>query len=170
MKTLEQLYLQHRGKVSETASLDFASTIDSLLRIATGRSIFSWSARGTVGSLEIWSEFFRNANKLVGDTNLDETKRAIADHEERFDIVIDDGLRTSGDTVKSFLSYFPKLEDGGVFIVEDLQLSGDPDIVGDRYYADSSIAFFKLLASIHSVEFVNSMCVVRKLPAAQTAA
>jgi glycosyltransferase involved in cell wall biosynthesis len=166
MKTLEQLYLQHRGKVSETGSLDLAE-YDRILAPYRDRPInLLVVGERNSGSLEIWSEFFRNANKLVGDEKL-EAEQDVANHWERFDIVIDDGSRTSRDIVKSFLSYFPKLEDGGVFIVEDLQRSGDPDIVGDRYHTDSSIAFFKLLASIHSVEFVNSMCVVRKLPAAQ---
>jgi O-antigen biosynthesis protein len=190
MKTFEQLYLQHRGKVSDTGRLDLAEYDRILAPYRDGPINLLEIGVRNGGLLEIWSEFFRNANKLVGcdinyesadlgyadprivvvvgDANLEETERAIANHAERFDIVIADGSHASGDIVKSFLRYFPKLGDGGIFIVEDLRRSDDPDIVGDRYHADSSITFFKLLESIHSVELVNSMCVVRKLPAAQT--
>ena len=189
MKTLEQLYLQHRGKVSDKWSL-YLADYDRLLASYRDRPINLLEIGiQNGGSLEIWSKFFRNANKLVGcdippdcadlsyedpriamvvgDANLDETERTIASHAERFDVVIDDGSRTSGDIVKSFLRYFPKLDDGGVFIVEDLHRSYGQEFDGGLYHPFSSIAFFKLLESIHSVEFVNSMCVVRKLPAAQ---
>ena len=189
MKTLEQLYLQHRGKVSDTGPLDLAE-YDRILAPYRDRPInlLAIGVRNDA-ALEIWSEFFRNANKLVGcditsecadlgcpdprvavvvgDANLDETERAVANHAERFDIVIDDGSHTSSDIVGAFLRYFPKLEDGGVFIVEDLHRSDEQDLDGGRHHADSLIAFFRLLESIHSVEFVSSMCVVRKLPAAQ---
>ncbi|SIO25905.1 Glycosyltransferase, GT2 family [Paraburkholderia phenazinium] len=188
MKTLEQLYLQRRGKVSDTESRDLAE-YDRILAAYRDRPInlLEIGVRNG-GSLEIWSEFFRNANKLVGcdinpesaglgsdpriamvvgDANLDETVLAIANHAERFDIVIADASHASGDIVKSFLRYFPKLEDGGIFLVEDLHRADEQDLDGGRHHADSPIAFFKLLESIHSVEFVNSACVIRKLPAAQ---
>lgn len=223
MKTLEQLYLQHRGKVSDKWSLYF-SEYDRLLAPYRERAINLLEIGiQNGGSLEIWSEFFRNANKLVGcdinpdcarlsyqdpkiavvvgDANLDETEQAIVGHTEHFDIVIDDGSHTSGDIVKSFLRYFPKLNDGGVFIAEDIHCSYWQEFGGGLYHPYSSITFFKLLAdvinhehwgvkkrteellrgfydeyrcgpsdsttleSIHSVEFVDSLCIVRKLPA-----
>ncbi|MGH8782880.1 glycosyltransferase [Paraburkholderia sp.] len=189
MKTLEQLYLRHRGKVSDKWSL-YLSEYDRLFASYRDRPINLLEIGiQNSGSLEIWSEFFGNANKLVGcdtvpdradlsyldprisvvvgDANLDETERTIASHAERFDIVIDESSHTSGDVVRSLLRYFPKLEDGGIFIVEDLHRSYGQELDGDLYHSYSSIAFFKLLESIHSVEFVNSMCVVRKLPAAR---
>ena len=224
MKTLEQLYLQHRGKVSDTWPL-YLSEYDRLLGSYRDRPVnFLEIGVQSGGSLEIWSAFFRNANKLigcdvnpdhadlsypdprivlvVGDANLDETERAVASHAERFDVVIDDGSHTSGDIVKSFLRYFPKLDDGGIFIAEGLHRGYWQESEGGLYHPYSSINFFKLLAdlinqehwgvnkrvdellrgfcdeyqcgpfsiatleSIHSVEFVNSMCVVRKSPVA----
>ena len=190
MKTLEQLYLQYRGKVSDKLLL-YLAEYDRLLASYRDRPINLLEIGiQNNGSLEIWSKFFRNANKLVGcdinpdcadlsyqdpriavvvgDANLDKTERAIASHAERFDIVIDDGSRTSDDIVKSFLRYFPKLEDGGIFIAEDPHRSHGQEFDGGLHHPYSSIAFFKFLESIHSVEFVNSMCVVHKLPAVQS--
>jgi glycosyltransferase involved in cell wall biosynthesis len=222
MKTLEQLYLQHRGKVSDTWPL-YLPEYDRLLGPYRDRSInFLEIGVQNGGSLEIWSAFFRNANKLigcdvkpdwvdlgnpdprivvvVGDANLDGTERAVASHAERFDVVIDDGSHASGDIVKSFLRYFPKLEDEGIFIAEGLHRGYWQESEGGLHHPYSSINFFKLLAdlinqehwgvnkhvdellrgfcdeyqcgplsiaaleSIRSVEFVKSMCVVRKLP------
>ena len=227
MKTLEQLYLQHRGKVSDKWSLYF-SEYDRLLGPYRERSINLLEIGiQNGGSLEIWSKFFENANKLVGcdinpdclrlsyldprisvvvgDANLDDTERAIVGYAERFDIIIDDGSHNSGDIVKSFLRYFPKLNDGGVFIAEDVHCSYWQEYYGGLYHPYSSITFFKLLAdvvnhehwgvnkraeellqgfydeyrcgpsggttleSIHSVEFVDSLCIVRRLPAARNA-
>jgi glycosyltransferase involved in cell wall biosynthesis len=170
MKTLEQLYLQHHGKVSDKWSL-YLSEYDRLLASHRDRPInFLEIGIQNGGSLEIWSEFFRNANKLVGcdinpdcarlsyqdpriavivgDANMDETERAIVGCTERFDIVIDDGSHTSGDIVKSFLRYFPKLDDGGIFIAEDLHCSYWQGFDGGLYHPYSSIAFFKLLADV----------------------
>jgi O-antigen biosynthesis protein len=189
MKTLEQLHLQHRGKVSNRGSRDLAE-YDRILAPYRDRPInlLAIGVRNG-GSLGIWSEFFRNANKLVGcdispecadlgypdpritmvvgDANLDEIERAVTNCAARFDIVITDGSHTLGDIVSAFLRYFPKLEDGGIFIVEDLHRSDEQDIDGGRHHADSLSAFFNLLESVHSVEFLNSMCIVRKLPANQ---
>ncbi|MGF6765501.1 glycosyltransferase involved in cell wall biosynthesis [Paraburkholderia sp. GAS33] len=190
MKTLEQLYLQHRGEVSDKWSLYF-SEYDRLLASYRDRPINLLEiGLQKVGSLEIWSEFFRNAKKLVGcdinvdranlsypdpriavvvgDANLDETERAIASHANRFGVVIDDGSHTPGDIIKSFLRYFPKVEDGGIYIVEDLYRSHGREFDSGLHHPHSPIAFFQLLESIHSVEFGNSMCIVRKLPFAQS--
>lgn len=225
MKSLEQLSQQHHGKVSDKWSL-YLAEYDRLLGAYREQPVNLLEIGiQNGGSLEIWSDFFKNAKQLIGcdinpdcarlsyadpriavvigDANLDETEREIVSHADRFDIIIDDGSHTSSDIIKSFLRYFPKLEDGGIFIAEDLHCSYWQEFEGGLYHPYSSIMFFKSLAdvinhehwgvdkraeealqgfydeyrywpssnvmleSIHSVEFANSLCVVRKLPASR---
>lgn len=219
MKTLRQLYDEHQGKVSDKWSLYLAeydrvlapyrSCPINLLEIGVQNG----------GSLEIWAKYFGAAQHLigcdvnsacailkyadsriaivVGDANLSGTERVIAALAERFDIVIDDGSHKSGDIVNSFVRYFPRLKEGGVFIAEDLHCSYWEEFDGGLYHPYSSVSFFKQLAdvvnqehwgvnkrhsellqrfaaeygsefsdeflrTIHSVTFVNSLCIVHK--------
>jgi hypothetical protein len=171
------------------------------------------------GSLEIWSQYFPLAKKLVGcdidprcaqlryedpriqvvvgDANAPDIQAQVLGHTDAFDIILDDGSHKSSDIIKSFARYFPHLQDGGIYIAEDLHCSYWQDWEGGLYDPQSSIAFFKLLADainhehwgvagqrvtlftdfvalqeaplleealahIHSVEFANSLCFIRK--------
>jgi predicted O-methyltransferase YrrM len=134
---------------------------------------------------------------VIGDAGDRLTARDIGRISPSFDIVIDDGSHRSGDIVRAFANYFPRIADGGVFIAEDLHCSYWHQYDGGLDHRTSSIAFFKALADvinhehwqekarpgsrlrahfrahgakmnqealahIHSVEFVNSMCIVHK--------
>jgi hypothetical protein len=171
------------------------------------------------GSLEIWSKFFSNAEKIIGcdinpdcaqlqfddpkiavvvaDANTDEAERHILELSPAFDLIIDDGSHHSADIVRSFARYFSHVSDGGLYVAEDLHCSYWKDFDGGIFHPYSSIAFFKRLADvinhdhwgvdktrcellssfncenngvlddltlahIHSIEFINSMCVIRK--------
>lgn len=220
-KTLQQLYTEHSGKVSDKWSIylveygrifgEYRDKPVTLLEIGIQNG----------GSLEIWSKFFANAQKLVGcdinpdcarlvyedphvavvvgDANSDAVQSIVLQHAPVFDVIIDDGSHSSSDIVKSFAKYFPHLADGGVFVAEDLHCSYWAEYEGGLLDPFSSIAFFKLLADvihhehwgvararteiltgffhnygfaidetvlaqIHSVEFINSMCVVKRSP------
>ena len=218
-QTLKQIYETHSGKVSDKWS-SYLAEYDRILaeyRHKPVRLLEIGVQNG--GSLEIWSEFFLNARKIVGsdidpkcadlafedhriavvigDANSDSTQEAILGHATTFDIIIDDGSHVSSDIVKSFARYFPHLAYGGVFIVEDLHTSYWREYQGGLYDPFSSITFFKRLAdtinhehwgieksradvlrgffsrygchlpeealqTVHSVEFMNSLVVVRK--------
>lgn len=171
------------------------------------------------GSLEIWPKYFSNASVLlgcdinpdcarlsyddprigviVGDATAPDVFERVFQRTPQFDIIIDDGSHLSSDIIKSFALYFPRLAEGGIFIVEDLHCSYWEQFQGGLFDPYSSITFFKRLADIinhehwgiskaradilrgfftkygcevdeealtqvHSVEFINSMCVVRK--------
>jgi GT2 family glycosyltransferase/glycosyltransferase involved in cell wall biosynthesis len=221
-QTLEQLYAEHNGKVSDKWSsflVEYARILGEY-RDKPVRLLEIGVQNG--GSLEIWSKFFVNAQKLVGcdinpdcakleyedsritlivgDANLDTVQLTVLQQSPVFDVIIDDGSHTSSDIVKSFAKYFPHLADGGVFVAEDLHCSYWADFEGGLFDPFSSITFFKRLADIvnhehwgipkaqadilrgifarygcdideevlsqvHSVEFINSMCVVRKVSA-----
>ncbi|HEY3129383.1 MAG TPA: glycosyltransferase [Acidobacteriota bacterium] len=216
-KTLEKLYAEHVGKVSDKWSLYF-NEYDRILdeyRNKPVRLLEIGIQNG--GSLEIWSKYFPYAQKLVGcdinpdcaglsyedpriavvvgDANSDAAQAAVLGHAPGFDVIIDDGSHRSSDIVKTFARYFPHLSDGGVFIVEDLHCSYWQEFEGGLFDPFSSITFFKRLADVvshehwgiekaradilsgffakygsqidedalqhvHSVEFINSMCVI----------
>ena len=219
LPTLAQLFAEHSGKVSDKWSI-YITEYDRLFqpyRDQPVRLLEIGIQNG--GSLEIWSKYFTNAIKFIGcdinpdcaklqfddpritvvvsDANTDETQRHILKLSPVFDLMIDDGSHHSGDIVRSFARYFPHLNDGGLYIAEDLHCSYWQDFEGGLFQPYSSIAFFKQLADtinhehwgidksriellrsfnrqyntrlddvslahIHSIEFINSMCVVRK--------
>ncbi|MDO9104111.1 MAG: class I SAM-dependent methyltransferase [Methylovulum sp.] len=218
-QTLEQLYAEHGGKVSDKWSSYLAEYGRLLCGYRDGSINLLEIGVQNGGSLEIWSKFFPNAQKLVGcdinpdcsklayedprvavvigDANSDAVQLIILQHTPTFDVIIDDGSHCSSDIVKSFARYFPYLAEGGVFVAEDLHCSYWAEFEGGLFAPFSSIAFFKrladivnhehwgsekaradilrgfflkfdfqidedVLAHVHSVEFVNSMCVVRK--------
>lgn len=217
--TLRQLYEQHEGKLSDKWSI-YLTEYDRLFseyRESQVRLLEIGIQNG--GSLEIWSKYFSQARNIVGcdinqdcakliyndlriavvvgDANSDESERAITSISPQFDLIIDDGSHVSGDIIRAFVRYFPRLVDGGLFIAEDLHCSYWKDFQGGLFNPVSSIAFFKRLADIlsyehwgvpaarkyilesfskkynfhideevlshiHSVEFINSLCVIRK--------
>lgn len=72
-------------------------------------------------------------------------------------IIIDDGSHVSKDVITTFKFLFPKLENGGTYVVEDIQTSywkefaGDPK---DLSNPNTSMNFFKQLTdSVNSSEF-----------------
>ena len=219
LPTLAQIFAEHSGKVSDKWSI-YISEYDRLFqpyRNQPVRLLEIGIQNG--GSLEIWSKFFTKAIKFIGcdinpncaqlqfddpriavvvaNANTDETQQHILKLSSEFDLIIDDGSHHSGDIVRSFARYFSHLNDGGLYIAEDLHCSYWQDFEGGLFQPYSSIAFFKQLADtinhehwgidktrtellrsfnrkydtrlddvslahIHSIEFTNSMCVVRK--------
>jgi GT2 family glycosyltransferase len=225
-KTLERVYREHQGKVSDRWALYLREyqRLFEPLREQPLRLLEIGVQNG--GSLEVWAEYFPQAVKLVGcdnnpdcaalsfadprialvvgDANGVETRQSILGQTdgEGFDVVIDDGSHRSGDIVRSFALYFPCLAETGMFVAEDLHCSYWREFEGGLFDPFSSQAFFKhladvvnhehwgieqaraafladffarydteideaTLAAIHSVEFINSLCVVRKRPPAE---
>ena len=144
-ETLAQIYIEHKGKVSDKWQLylEEYDRLFSAYRTKPIRMLEIGIQNG--GSLEIWPKYFPNGKKfigcdvnpdcsrlryddsriavVIGNANSDSTQGAILQHSPEFDIVIDDGSHLSGDIVKSFAKYFPKIIDGGVFVAEDLHCS-----------------------------------------------
>lgn len=170
MKSLFELYREHQGKVSDKWSI-YLSEYDRLFsgyRDRPVRMLEIGIQNG--GSLEIWSNYFPDANALVGcdinpdcakliyddprikvvvgDANTDKSEKEIFSFSPNFDLIIDDGSHTSGDIVKTFARYFRHLNLGGMFVAEDIHCSYWSDFEGGLYYPYSSISFFKRLADV----------------------
>lgn len=221
---LQDLYSQHRGKVSDKWSI-YLETYDDIFSSYRNENIRLLEIGvQNGGSLEIWSDYFPRAElfagvdideacrllrykdsriKLViGNANTDHTQAEILHVSTEFDIILDDGSHTSSDIVSSFARYFPCLRDGGLYVAEDLHCSYWEAFQGGIFRPDSSMSFFKRLADIvnfehwavsgqrsdilrtfaqkynctlsessleriYSVEFRNSVCIIRKRPAEQ---
>lgn len=223
-QALAELYAAHQGKVSDKWAIYLKVYEQLFSPYRANRLHLLEIGIQNGGSLEIWGNYFENAASLVGcdinvacaqlryedpriqvvvgDANLDETERAIAVHADRFDIVIDDGSHRSSDIIRSFVRYFPRLEQGGIFVVEDLHCSYWQEFEGGLVDPWSSMSYLKRLADvinhehwgvpharaavlrsfesrygaaldeeslaqIHSIEFYNSVCVIRKLARAE---
>jgi hypothetical protein len=218
-KTLRQLYGEHDGKVSDKWSL-YLAEYEQLFAPYRDRPIRILEIGiENGGSLELWSKYFWNAAKVlgcdinpdcaklhyddpristvVGNANWDSTRKRILGHCDRFDIIIDDASHQSKDIICSFAGYFPFLNEGGLYIAEDLHCSYWKEFMGGLYHPGSSMAFFKLLVDVvnrehwgvdkarsellhhfeqnykihlnegslrklHSLEFMNSLCIIRK--------
>jgi predicted O-methyltransferase YrrM len=126
------------------------------------------------GSLDVWGEYFPNAehivgcdinprcddlwyddrriNVVVGNACMAETRDRITAYAPAFDIVIDDGSHVSSDIVQAFLIYFPLLKPGGVFVVEDTHAVYRAVPGGGVLSQTSAQQFFKGIAELTNLE------------------
>lgn len=74
------------------------------------------------------------------------------------DIIIDDGSHINEHVIKTFNLLFPKLKDGGIYVIEDTQTSYWDDFGGDSQDLDNSktlMNFFKSLTdTLNNKEFI----------------
>ena len=174
MESLEALHRSQRGKVSDKWS-SYLPVYDrlfaryremplSLLEIGVQNG----------GSLEVWSRYFSNARMIVGcdinprcselryadpriqvvvgDVNADETRLEIAALSENFDLIIDDGSHRSLDVLMAFVNYFPLMNPGGLFFIEDTHALYWEEYQGGILRQTTALAFFKLLADLVNYE------------------
>ena len=124
-------------------------------------------------SLRLWREYFVNAKIcgldiekkdfsihnveiFQGDQNDKNLLNKIAKNYGKFDIIIDDGSHVSKHIINSFNHLFDHLNQGGIYIVEDLQTSYIPRYGGSRINLrkrGSSMNFFKSLSD--SINYEN---------------
>lgn len=221
MKTrhsLMDIYAEHEGYVSDKWDI-YLNTYDRLFKnLETSAVSLLEIGIQNGGSLEIWSKLFPHSKiivgcdinpdcaqlkydsekikLLIGDINDSNIQRQLDALSNEFDIIIDDGSHTSSDIITSFFLLFPKLNIGGIYIIEDLHCSYWQSFEGGLLNKSSSMNFLKsltdiinhehwgvpinksqllaefnipvdvetesLLSEIHSIEFVNSMCIITK--------
>jgi ubiquinone/menaquinone biosynthesis C-methylase UbiE len=134
------------------------------------------------GSLEIWKKYLPEGSKIYGvdinpkckeikfgeniffclgsasDRNFME--KAFADIE--FDIILDDGSHICSDVIETFKIMFPRIKNGGLYVVEDLHTSYWRNFGGGCRKKGSSIEYFKNLVEslnsyyIHPFEFLGT--------------
>ncbi len=127
------------------------------------------------GSLETWSKYFVNADIIIGcdiDKNCEkliyddprikvvigdacksDAFKAIVGLAPSLDLIIDDGSHVSNDVINAFISYFPLLAPGGVYVVEDAHCLYLDDFGGGLTNEFGAYAFFKKLLDVVSYKF-----------------
>ena len=68
-----------------------------------------------------------------------------------FDIIVDDGGHTAGQQIASFITLWPHLKDGGVYIVEDLHSSFS------REYVDTEITAYQIINGEKSIPSLSNI-------------
>jgi len=135
------------------------------------------------GSLEIWGQYFQNAQAITG-CDIDEKCAALKFDDPRirvlvgdansqviyeqalalapFDIIIDDGSHRSDDILHSFLLYFPLLKPSGIYVVEDTHAVYLPPSPGLKSKT-SALAFFKELTDLVNFQFWHTEATIDDL-------
>ena len=99
------------------------------------------------GSLRTWEEYFPHAQIVGVDVNPDAQQRTTSRTRiltcsqddawqlhalaTDFDIIVDDGSHINDLTVASFNIMFPRVREGGYYIIEDMGLTHDTDVASD---------------------------------------
>ncbi len=162
----EHWYMQHYERHFQ--SLRYAKI--NILEIGVGG--YQYPNRGGE-SLRMWEEYFPKAiiygidihdkkaherdRIRIRQGSQDDPKflKEVVDDAHGFDIIIDDGSHINEHMIKSFLTLFPLLNDGGFYAVEDLQTSYWPRFGGsskDLNRDQSAVGFFKNLVDCLNYE------------------
>lgn len=173
--SIDALHRAKTGKISDkwTSYLSYYDTLFASIRDKSITMLEIGVQNG--GSLETWSQYFRNAELLVGcdidpkceglryddprvkvivgDANILPTFQKILATSPSYDIIIDDGSHVSSDVLTSFVSYFPHVKPGGVYVVEDAHCLYMDAFGGGLLNEQGAYAFFKRLADVASVQF-----------------
>lgn len=155
------------------------------------------------GSIGMWRDYFGQAARLtfldidpacrelalpgtvveIGDQADGTFLSGMADRHGPFDLIVDDGGHKMHQQINSFLALWPRLNDGGLYVVEDVHTSYWPGFGGGYRAEGSFIEFAKdlidrmnswytdqddifpvspLARQIGAVQFHDSMVVVEK--------
>lgn len=128
-------------------------------------------------SLRMWKKYFRFGSiysiDIYDKTTIEENRIKIFQGNQKdkdflnkvtemtgdLDIIIDDACHINKYVIESFQVLFPKLKDGGVYVVEDTQTSYWKSFGGDSENLnnpDTTMNFFKSLAdSLNNKEFIK---------------
>jgi hypothetical protein len=170
MDSLATLYAQHTGRVSQRWSsyLDVFERTFGPMREQQVRILEVGVQNG--GSLELWAQYFRQAKVLVGsdidqrcgdltfddprihvvvgDVTTDEAQGSVRAISDGFEVIIDDGSHRSADIIETFISMYPLLSEGGVYVIEDLHCSYFASFGGGLFAQRSAIGFLRRLIDI----------------------
>lgn len=172
---LEYLYRKKSGKVSTKWSSYFEIYERHLEKFKNEKISLLEIGVQNGGSLDIWAEYFKNANDLVGcdinpkvselnyedkrikvigmaATNPDAYVEIQKIQSNGYDVIIDDGSHRSMDTLSNFISYFDILKPGGLFIIEDMHCAYWEEY-GGGFFNDLSISnFMKKILDLINIE------------------
>lgn len=153
--------------------------------ISVGGCLQMWAkyfSKGEITGIDITPECNRDFGDRIETFIGDQTDTKFLETLGDFDIIIDDGGHTMKQQITSFEYLFPKMKDGGIYIIEDLHTSYwgefiDQDLTAIDYikslldtinkraisHSRSSMkdkAFPKF--DIYSMHLTDSLCIIEK--------
>lgn len=173
--TISQLHRARSGKVGDkwASYLDYYDALLSPLRELPISLLEIGVQNG--GSIETWASYFRNASVIVGcdinpkcaaltfedprirvvvgDINAPSIVGELLSMAGGYDVVIDDGSHVSSDVIRSFVNYFPAVNPGGLYVVEDAHCLYFSEFGGGVLNEAGAYAFFKRLIDVVNFEF-----------------
>jgi 23S rRNA U2552 (ribose-2'-O)-methylase RlmE/FtsJ len=141
MKTLNEIYLKYsspEGHGDKGTAHTYIESYDTILSKYRNNSTILEIGLSHGESLLMWEEYFINSNVYgidISDSNLkslinekhniiihDATKESFLNQIENitFDVIIDDGSHLIKDQIDTFLLLKKKMNNGGVYIIEDI--------------------------------------------------
>jgi cephalosporin hydroxylase len=186
-KTLKNLYAEHTtGKVSTKWDSYFDIYEENLsYRRDKVKGMLEIGIQNG-GSLDIWVEYFDKIEIIIGnDINENCAKLKYEDPRvnviignacdlttfnaikgklnSNLDLIIDDGSHTSNDTITNFINYYPLLNAGGIYIIEDMHCAYWPEYGGGFYNERSASSFFKKISDVINIEHSREANTVNKI-------
>lgn len=129
------------------------------------------------GSLELWNNFFENASLYAIDNNVNVKNikfefsvdievgdqadpNFLKNYTERkpmFDIIIDDGGHHVYQQLITLVHMFPRLREGGIYVIEDVHTSYVPAYGGGFRKSDTFVEHCKGLVELINLEFITNV-------------
>ena len=129
-----------------------------------GNSLRMWRKYfpfGKIYGIDIYDKFNLQGNRIkifMGSQADEDFLNTITDEIGELDIIIDDGSHINEHVITTFNILFPKLKDGGIYVIEDTQTSYWEDFGGDSNDLNNSktmMNYFKSLTdALNNKEFV----------------
>jgi len=174
-QTIKQIHNSKTGKISDKWS-SYLDTYDELFLKFKNKEINLLEIGvQNGGSLETWASYFKNANFVVGcdidpkckqltyndpriklivnNINNKETYQVISNNCNSLDIIIDDGSHISTDILESFVTYFPLLNPGGVYVIEDTHTLYWKEWNDEINMKFNAYIFFKKIIDVINIQF-----------------
>jgi len=180
--SLATIHRQKTGKISDKWSsyLDFYD--DRFFYLQDSKINILEIGVQNGGSLETWAQYFWKAEKIYGidvdpkcaDLQFEDERIQVIVGDSKttqidttFDIIIDDGSHQSDDIIENWNVWWPKLNNGGLYVVEDFHTMWMPG------YGNNAIRFFSgFIAAVNAqtktnhqvkrLEFTNSVVMLEK--------
>ena len=175
MKTLDEIAGEN-GTDKSSAIHNYCVKYEKYLRFDRNQPIKILEI-GVLGgaSVKTWSEFYPNSTVVgidinphckiyeqgnikieIGSQDDGNFLNSVVDKYGEFDLIIDDGSHIQQHVLTSFKVLFPRLANGGTYVVEDSCCAYWPDFGGGLRVDGSSVEHFKNL--VDDVNFNGSFC------------
>ena len=180
--SLADLHLGKRGKVSDKWESYLHFYDKEFMEMRHRRINLLEIGVQNGGSLETWAQYFPYANGIVGididprcgELEFSDSRISVivgdasqVEMDAEFNIIIDDGSHKSDDIIANFKHWWPKLREGGLYIVEDFHAMWMDG------YGSGAIKFFQDLVvtinlpfakpdDVARLEFRNSLVLLQK--------